>query len=223
MSAFLHELNDSEILDRETSAVVEEVVSVDAATILLDSVVEAVLAPFNSEEDIEESDSNDDIPLALIISRSPRNIYLQRQRKYSKKYCKKRERNHTAMAHTFVAGLKLLKVLVEDRIQRTKMVTMTRRLVDVNKSDKWYEVDLHTIEQEATQQLVLIHGTMQFIDVWKVTWYHCKSEYGRCFLKSWVLKVENGFGELVEVGKKLAEEMIELEFCLLQKPSGVWI
>lgn len=127
------------------------------------------------------------------------------------------------MAETFVAGLKLLNSLLEDRIQRTKTITMTRRLVNVDRSDKWYEVDLYTIEQEAKQKVALNHATMQLIDVWVVTWHHNKTEYGQYFLKSWLPQIDNGIGELAKAGEKLAEETMELEFCILQKPSGVWI
>ncbi|KAE9032382.1 hypothetical protein PR003_g11096 [Phytophthora rubi] len=199
----------------------QEVTSADAAAVLLEKILESSLATFQSHEDTDESDSNDEEVLAAIVP--PTKLYLQRQLVYSRKYVKKKEHNKIAMANSFVAGLKLVNILLEARIERTKTVTMTRRLISLDKNDKWYEADLHTIEREAEQQLALNHTTMNFVDAWVATWCHSKTENGKFFLKPWASKIDDCIGALARVGTKLEQETTELKFCVLQKPSGVWI
>lgn len=67
----------------------QDFTSADAAAMLLEKILESSLATFPSHEDTDESDSNDEEVVAVIVP--PTKLYLQRQLVYSRKYVKKKE------------------------------------------------------------------------------------------------------------------------------------
>lgn len=73
MENFLNEFDDSEIPASPTSVEEQDITSANAAALLLDKILESSLATLNSEEEeTEESDSEDDLPLAVITFRASR-------------------------------------------------------------------------------------------------------------------------------------------------------
>jgi hypothetical protein len=131
-----------------------------------------------------------------------------------------------AKVGAFVAGLSLFSLLLEERVERTRMATLTRRLLCLYKSDEEvsaYERDVQTVENEARRQIPLNQHLFAVVDKWALAWHQSKAEHGLFFLRRWAQRVDAGMASLLDLGKTLAEETVELECCLLQHPRGVWL
>lgn len=77
------------------------------------------------------------------------------------------------LAKDFVAGLRLLNALLEDRVERTRMVVMTRRLVSLEQETQPIaacERDRKTIEKEVKEQLALNQTATEYAESWTTTW-----------------------------------------------------
>lgn len=117
-------------------------------------------------------------------------------------------------------------MLLEDQIQRTRKVFSTRRLLSLGKdAQKFpdYDRELQIVDQEAKTQLGLNQAASTYIELWTSTWTLSKIENGKFFLKPYAPKIEEYIKGLVKLGVKLTETTTELEWCMDQKPSGVWI
>ncbi|KAG7377560.1 hypothetical protein PHYPSEUDO_011480 [Phytophthora pseudosyringae] len=150
----------------------------------------------------------------------------KRQKAYDRKYRQKKDEWRGEAAKSLVAGLKLLNVLLEDRIQRTRRVSGTMRLLHLGKEDRKfpdYDYDLQVANREAKTQLGLNQAAATYIELWTATWTLSKMEKGKFFLKPYVPKIDKCLEELVRLGEKLAGSTTELEWCLDQKPTGVWL
>ncbi|KAF1790604.1 hypothetical protein GQ600_27261 [Phytophthora cactorum] len=130
----------------------------------------------------------------------------ERQKEYDRRYRQKKDGWRAEAAKAFVAGLKLLNMLLEDRIQRTRRVSATMRLLYLGKDDRKFPDYDRDVEL-----------------LWTATWTLSKIEKGKFFLKQYVPKIEQHLQGLVKLGDKLTESTVELEWCLDQKPKGVWV
>ncbi|ETI46196.1 hypothetical protein F441_09357 [Phytophthora nicotianae CJ01A1] len=231
---FLNESNLDELVG-------DEVVSAGDAACFLESAFEASIAAFNagdaspskasvtSNATSVESTSDDEAPPANSErARRPKLSKEQRERQktYDRKYRQKKDGWRTEAAKAFVAGLKLLNVLLEDRIQRTRKVSATMRLLYLGKDERKFpdfDRDMDVVNHEAKTQLGLNQAAKTYIELWTATWTLSKIEKGKFFLKPYVLKIEENLQGLAKLGEKLAESTLELEWCLDQKPKGVWI
>ncbi|KAG1698419.1 hypothetical protein DVH05_014961 [Phytophthora capsici] len=150
----------------------------------------------------------------------------ERQRGYDKKHRLKKTNMRTDAAKTLVAGLKLLNLLLEDRIQRTRRVSATFRLLHLGKDKQKFpdfDRDVQKINHEAKSQLGLNQAALTYIKLWTATWKLSKLEKGKFFLKSYVQDIEGYLDGFATLGKKLVGSTTELESCVTQNPRGVWI
>ncbi|KAG3002176.1 hypothetical protein JG687_00013621 [Phytophthora cactorum] len=178
-----------------------------------------------------ESTSDDEMNSTSPPQTTPRRPQMsmeqrERQKEYDRRYRQKKDGWRAEAAKAFVAGLKLLNVLLEDRIQRTRRVSATMRLLYLGKDDRKfpdYDRDVELVNHEAKTQLGLNQAAMTYIELWTATWTLSKIEKGKFFLKQYVPKIEQHLQGLVKLGDKLTESTVELEWCLDQKPKGVWV
>ncbi|KAK1946873.1 hypothetical protein P3T76_002425 [Phytophthora citrophthora] len=173
-------------------------------------------SPSNSDRTSVENTSADEMqakPQTLVnVKRSGMSkVQRERQRGYDKKHRLKKTNMRIDAAKTLVAGLKLLNLLLEDRIQRTR-----RKFPD-------FDRDLQKINHEAKTQLGLNQAATTYIKLWTATWKLSKIEKGKFFLKTYVKDIEEYLDGLVTLREKLVESTTELESCATQKPIGVWI
>ncbi|OWZ08447.1 hypothetical protein PHMEG_00019009 [Phytophthora megakarya] len=147
----------------------------------------------------------------------------ERQKGYDKKYRMRKDVRSVGAAKTFVAGLKLLNLLLEDRIQRTSKASATLRLLFLNKDElKFpdYDRDLKSITQEAKTQLGLNQAASTYIELWTATWTLSKIEKGKFFLRSYIVDIEAYLEGLVDLGEQLAQATAELEWCMDREECG---
>ncbi|POM75204.1 Hypothetical protein PHPALM_7729 [Phytophthora palmivora] len=174
------------------------------------------IASSNSDDDMTSSTKR---PKKLEMSKDQR----ERQKGYDKKYRMKKDGKRVEAAKAFVAGLKLLNLLLEDRVQRTRRVSATKRLLLLNKDDQKfpdYDRDLQMITQEAKTQLGLNQAATTYIELWTATWTLSKIEKGKFFLRSYVVDIEAYIEGLVNLGEQLAECTAELEWCMDREECG---
>ncbi|KAG6586990.1 DNA binding protein [Phytophthora cinnamomi] len=195
-------------------------VSVDEAEIVVKTETTAV--PFNSDD---ERTSDEDVKPVTNAPPTKLEIKRLRQHVYDKKYREKRKVTKVSLGNDFVAGLKLLNLLLEDRVQRTRMVALTMRLVALEQDSQPIaacERDRKTILKEAKQQLSLNRTATKFAKKWTTTWTRVKVEKGKFFLKGKAADINLQIQDLVKHRETLTEATAELEWCMQQKATGVW-
>ncbi|EEY59931.1 uncharacterized protein PITG_13083 [Phytophthora infestans T30-4] len=229
---FLNESNLDELVGGQ-------VTTANDATSFLQSAFEASVAAFNagntspskasviSNRTSVESTSDDEMQPSTQPPRPSMTVdQRERQKAYDRKYRKKKDVWRTEAAKAFVAGLRLLNVLLDDRIQRTRKVSATMRLLVLGKDDRKFpdfDREMEGANHEAKTQLGLNQAAKTYIELWTATWTLSKIEKGRFFLKPYAPDIEKNLKELVKLGEKLKESTVELEWCLDQKPKGVWV
>ncbi|KAL3657202.1 hypothetical protein V7S43_017862 [Phytophthora oleae] len=181
-----------------------------------------------------ENTSDDDMqatPRTIVNVKRPKQRGIpktqrERQKGYDQKHRMKRTNMRTEAAKTLVAGLKLLNLLLEDRILRTRKVSATIRLLHLGKDEQKfpdYDRDRLKINHEAKTNLGLNQAATTYIKLWTATWKLSKIEKGKYFLKSYAADIDGYLDELATHGEKLVEATTELESCVTQKPRGVWV
>lgn len=118
-----------------------------------------------------------------------------------------------------MAALKLLNLLLEDRVQRTRMVIMTMRLVSLEDDTQPIAADQETIQTEATNQLSLNQKATGYVESWTTTWTRVKVEKGKYFLKDKADDINLQIQGLTRLHEQLTEATTELEWCTQQ----VWV
>ncbi|KAL4094380.1 hypothetical protein PRIC1_010041 [Phytophthora ramorum] len=228
---FLAELNTDEIFEGVGSSKVDE-----NDTICWD---ESSVASFSSDDTNDTISSDDDMATVVANCRPTKNRHTKKattskkkvpasvemrraqQKKYDKNWKERRKVRIATGTRVLVAGLKLLNALLEDRLERTRTVTMTMRLLQVGKEDQKFS-ELLTAENEGNAQLALNLETFKYIDLWTTTWIQTKDEQGKFFLKQTVPEIDFQIENLVQLGEKLTESVKELDWCMRQK-TGAWV
>ncbi|KAE9032383.1 hypothetical protein PR003_g11095 [Phytophthora rubi] len=159
------------------------------------------VASFNSDEISEGGDSDED---AKRVINAPTKAEIKRlkQQAYDKRYREK---------------MKLLNLLLEDRVQRTRMVITTMRLVYLEEDTQPIAADRETIHKEVKNQLSLNQKATRYVESWTTTWTRVQVEKGKYFLKDKADDINLQIRGLTTLREQLTEATTELEWCTQQK------
>ncbi|KAE9093798.1 hypothetical protein PF005_g17968 [Phytophthora fragariae] len=195
------------------------------------------VASFNSDEISEGGDSDED---AKRVINAPTKAEIKRlkQQAYDKRYREKMKvklllyffRAKTlkvnanalqvkkiSLVRDFVAALKLLNLLLEDRVQRTRMVITTMRLVYLEEDTQPIAADRETIHKEVKNQLSLNQKATRYVESWTTTWTRVQVEKGKYFLKDKADDINLQIRGLTTLREQQTEATTELEWCTQQK------
>ncbi|KAE9323968.1 hypothetical protein PF008_g17231 [Phytophthora fragariae] len=174
------------------------------------------VASFNSDEISEGGDSDED---AKRVINAPTKAEIKRlkQQAYDKRYREKMKVKKISLVRDFVAALKLLNLLLEDRVQRTRMVITTMRLVYLEEDTQPIAADRETIHKEVKNQLSLNQKATRYVESWTTTWTRVQVEKGKYFLKDKADDINLQIRGLTTLREQLTEATTELEWCTQQK------